>query len=127
VAARHLARGTEATLGAVAAAVAVWVPAVCAFRFRRPHLGAHDHPFTVDKAPRQMPLLLGFFLVSLFIWFAENISSFSAIWLYPHQIKAWSPVSLGKLGSWFLLMIISFVLVASVHKPRPLPSRERDA
>ncbi len=83
--------------------------------------------FTIDTVPRRMPLLLGFFLVSLFIWFAENISSFSAIWLYPHQIKAWSPVSLGKLGSWFLLMIISFVLVASVHKPRPLTSRERDA
>lgn len=83
--------------------------------------------FTIDTVPRRMPLLLGFFLVSLFIWFAENISSFSAIWLYPHQIKAWSPVSLGKLGSWFLLMIISFVLVASVHKPRPLPSRDKDA
>jgi uncharacterized membrane protein YoaT (DUF817 family) len=69
-----------------------------------------------------MPLLAGFFLVALFIWFAENISSFSAIWLYPHQLKAWTPVSLGKLGSWFLLMIISFVLVASVNVPRPLGS-----
>lgn len=78
--------------------------------------------FTIDEVPRRMPLLLGFFLVSLFIWFAENISSFSAVWLYPHQLKAWSPVSLGKLGAWFLLMIISFVLVASVHAPKPLSS-----
>jgi len=76
--------------------------------------------FTIDEVPRRMPLLVGFLLVSLFIWFAENISSFSAVWLYPHQLKSWSPVSLGKLGSWFLLMIISFVLVASVHAPRPL-------
>jgi uncharacterized membrane protein YoaT (DUF817 family) len=81
--------------------------------------------FTIDKVPRRMPLLLGFFLVSLFIWVAENISSFSAVWLYPHQLKAWSPVSLGKLGSWFLLMIISFVLVASVNAPRPLAPRNR--
>ena len=81
--------------------------------------------FTVDTVPRRMPLLLGFFLVALFIWFAENISSFSAIWLYPHQIKAWSPVRLGKLGSWFLLMIISFVLVALVNAPRPLTSGNR--
>ena len=81
--------------------------------------------FTVDTVPRRMPLLLGFFLVALFIWFAENISSFSAIWLYPHQIKAWSPVGLGKLGSWFLLMIISFVLVALVNAPRPLTSGNR--
>jgi uncharacterized membrane protein YoaT (DUF817 family) len=76
--------------------------------------------FTIDRVPRQMPLLLGFFLVSLFIWIAENIGSFSAVWLYPHQLKGWSPVTLGKLGSWFLLMIISFVLVALVHEPRPL-------
>jgi len=76
--------------------------------------------FTVDQVPRRMPLLLGFLLVALFIWIAENIGSFSAIWLYPHQLKSWSPVSLGKLGSWFLLMIISFVLVAVVNTPRPL-------
>ncbi len=76
--------------------------------------------FTVDKVPRRMPLLLGFLLVALFIWIAENIGSFSAVWLYPHQLKAWSPVSLGKLGSWFLLMIISFVLVTVVNEPRPL-------
>lgn len=81
--------------------------------------------FTIDEVPRRMPLLLGFFLVSLFIWFAENVSSFSAIWLYPHQLKAWSPVTIGKLGSWFLLMIISFVLVASVHAPRPLDTGKR--
>lgn len=81
--------------------------------------------FTIDRVPRRMPLLLGFFLVSLFIWFAENISSFSAVWLYPHQLKAWSPVGLGKLGSWFLLMIISFVLVATVNAPRPLASGKR--
>ena len=81
--------------------------------------------FTVDRVPRRMPLLLGFFLVSLFIWLAENISSFSAIWLYPHQLRSWSPVTWGKLGSWFLLMIISFVLVSLVNPPRELSARQR--
>jgi uncharacterized membrane protein YoaT (DUF817 family) len=81
--------------------------------------------FTVDRVPRRMPLLLGFFLVSLFIWLAENIGSFSAVWLYPHQLKAWSPVTWGKLGSWFLLMIISFVLVSLVNRPRELSARQR--
>lgn len=76
--------------------------------------------FTIDETARRMPLLLGFFLVALFIWIAENVGSFSAVWLYPHQMKAWSPVSLGKLGAWFLLMLISFVLVTIVHTPRPL-------
>lgn len=80
--------------------------------------------FTVDEVPRRMPLLLGFFLVALFIWIAENIGSFSTVWLYPHQLKAWSPVSINKFGSWFLLMIISFVLVAGVNRPRPLDERK---
>lgn len=79
--------------------------------------------FTIDEVPRRMPLLLGFFLVSIFIWIAENVGSFSAVWLYPHQLKAWSPVSWGKLGSWFLLMIISFVLVSAVNPPRSLDGR----
>ncbi|MFM9848404.1 MAG: DUF817 domain-containing protein [Hyphomicrobiaceae bacterium] len=81
--------------------------------------------FTIDRVPRRMPLLLGFFLVSLFIWLAENIGSFSAVWLYPHQLRTWSPVTWGKLGSWFLLMIISFVLVSLVNPPRELSARQR--
>ena len=64
-----------------------------------------------------MPLLLGLLLVALFIWFAENIGTFTRTWLYPHQMRGWSLVSLGKLGSWFLLLIISYALVAAVNRP----------
>ncbi len=71
-----------------------------------------------DRADRRMPLLLGFALVALFIWFAENLATFSHAWLYPAQRGGWSPVGPEKLGSWLLLMIISFVLVALVHPPR---------
>jgi uncharacterized membrane protein YoaT (DUF817 family) len=39
-------------------------------------------------------------------------------WLYPHQMAGWSAVSLGKLGSWFLLLIISYALVAIVNRPQ---------
>jgi len=70
---------------------------------------------------RWMPLLLGFGLVALFIWFAENIATFANAWNYPGQELAWKPVSLAKYGSWYLLMIISFVLVALVQ-----PIREPD-
>lgn len=66
---------------------------------------------------RSMPMLLGLFLVALFIWFAENIDTFSRVWLYPHQVEAWSFVALPKLGSWFLLMIISYTLVAAFNRP----------
>ena len=64
-----------------------------------------------------MPLLLGFGLVALFIWFAENLGTFARAWIYPSQEHGWAPVSLAKLGSWYLLMIISFVLVATLHRP----------
>jgi uncharacterized membrane protein YoaT (DUF817 family) len=73
--------------------------------------------FRVWRADRSMPLLLGWFLVALFIWFAENISTFSRAWIYPSQRYAWGMVHPGKLGAWYLLMYISFVLVATVHRP----------
>lgn len=71
--------------------------------------------FKVWQTHRRMPLLLGFGLVALFIWIAENIGTFTAAWVYPSQKAAWHMVSFGKFGAWFLLMIISYALVAVVH------------
>jgi uncharacterized membrane protein YoaT (DUF817 family) len=68
-----------------------------------------------------MPLLLGFLLVALFIFAAENIGTWSRAWLYPSQHAGWTPVSPAKLGAWYLLMIVSFVLVTIVHRPKPQP------
>ncbi|MFZ2593220.1 MAG: DUF817 domain-containing protein [Minisyncoccia bacterium] len=67
--------------------------------------------FRVAQVHRSMPLLLGFTLVSFFIWLAENIGTFTAVWVYPNQSEGWQLVSIEKLGSWFLLMIISYTLV----------------
>lgn len=67
---------------------------------------------------RWMPLLLGFGLVALFIWFAENIATFANAWNYPGQRDGWELVGIGKLGSWYLLMLISFVLVEGVQQRR---------
>lgn len=75
--------------------------------------------FTIDRQPRRMPLLLGFFLVACFIWLAENIGTNTRTWAYAGQAQGWHLVSAGKLGSWFLLMIVSFVLVSLIHRPRP--------
>jgi uncharacterized membrane protein YoaT (DUF817 family) len=61
---------------------------------------------------------LGVFLVALFIWFAENLSTFSHVWVYPAQRAHWTLVQPEKLGSWFLLILLSFVLVTLVHPPR---------
>jgi uncharacterized membrane protein YoaT (DUF817 family) len=73
--------------------------------------------FTTDRRRRGMPLLLGYVLVALFIWFAENLATFGRAWTYPSQEAGWTMVGLEKLGSWFLLMILSIVLVSIVHRP----------
>lgn len=62
-------------------------------------------------------LLLGLVLVALFIWLTENIGTFTKTWLYPSQRLGWSMVSIDKLGSWFLLLIISYTLVSLVNAP----------
>jgi uncharacterized membrane protein YoaT (DUF817 family) len=81
--------------------------------------------FRVWRVHRRMPLLLGFLLVALFIWFAENLGTLSRAWIYPSQADGWSPVSFAKFGSWFLLMLISYVLVCGVKKLVAPKWRER--
>ena len=72
--------------------------------------------YRIRRVHRRMPLLLGFVLVALFIWLAENVGTFSRAWLYPAQRHGWSMVPLGKLGSWLLLMVISYVMVWALHR-----------
>lgn len=77
--------------------------------------------FRMDAVHRRMPLVAGWFLVATFIWFAENIGTFAGIWLYPSQGDTWEMVSPVKLAAWYLLMLLSFVLVQSQH-PNDEPS-----
>jgi uncharacterized membrane protein YoaT (DUF817 family) len=74
--------------------------------------------FTPDLEARRMPMVVGALLVALFIWFAENLGTFASAWIYPNQRDGWAMVSFGKLGSWYLLIMLSFVLVTLVHRPR---------
>ena len=80
--------------------------------------------FKVWRVHRAMPLLLGLVLVSLFIWLSENIGTFTRTWLYPSQLQGWSLVSFAKLGSWFLLLIISYTLVTLVNRPQPMTATQ---
>src|SRR3989338_9886580 len=68
--------------------------------------------FRVIKIPRFMPLNVAFLLIAFFIWIAENISTYLGAWQYPNQIHAWTAVSTQKITSWFLMVIISFIIVA---------------
>lgn len=72
--------------------------------------------FKIIKTHRNMPLLLGWLLVAIFIWFAENIATYANIWIYPNQSKGWHMVPIAKLSSWYMLMLLSFVLVALLNR-----------
>ncbi|MGN6314511.1 MAG: DUF817 domain-containing protein [Rhodanobacteraceae bacterium] len=65
---------------------------------------------------RRMPLLLGFALVAMFIWFAENLGTFTKAWHYPAQRHVWHVVPPAKIGSWLLLLIISYVMVSALYR-----------
>jgi len=96
-------------LGAVAV---LWLPTRMYFRVWRMTLRA--------------PQLLVFAGVALFIWFAENIATWGGAWLYPDQEAGWQLVGPQKIVSWFLLMIISVVMVTWVYpvrRPSPPPER----
>jgi uncharacterized membrane protein YoaT (DUF817 family) len=80
--------------------------------------------FRIFRHRLRIPLLAIFVGVALFIWIAENIGTWADAWQYPGQEDGWQVVSLAKLGSWFLLMIISVVLVTWVYPPRPSDPRQ---
>lgn len=95
----------------LAAVAVLWWPTVMHARIRRRVL--------------RLPLLLVFAGVALFIWIAENIATWAGAWAYPDQVGGWEPVSASKIVSWFLLMIISVVLVTWVYPPQPPASALR--
>ena len=64
-----------------------------------------------------MPMLIGLILVAFFIWLAENLATNAVAWIYPMQRHGWRMVPIEKMGSWYLLMLLSFVLVTVVHRP----------
>jgi uncharacterized membrane protein YoaT (DUF817 family) len=74
--------------------------------------------FRVTQQVRKMPLLLSFLLIGLFVWVAENISTFLGAWVYPEQRTAWQLVSAGKISSWVLLVIVSLLIVADLKHMR---------
>ncbi len=95
----------------LAAVVLIWLPTVMHARVWRRTL--------------RLPLLAVFAGVAVFIYAAENIGTWAGAWVYPDQVAAWQPVSLSKVSSWFLLMIISVVMVTWVYPPQRPADRAR--
>ena len=72
--------------------------------------------YEVGSRRYRMPLALSFVLIGFFIWIAENVATFFHAWTYPHQSDTWHLVHLGKISSWLLLVIISFLIVAALKQ-----------
>lgn len=72
--------------------------------------------YEVGGTRYRMPLALSFALIGFFIWIAENIATFFGAWEYPDQAAAWQLVHLGKVSSWLLLVIVSFLIVATLKR-----------
>lgn len=87
-------------LALLVAATALLAPATIHYRIWRQH--------------RRMPLLLAAALTAGFIWIAENIGTATATWVYAYQRNGWTVVSPKIYIGWFLLMILSYTLVAAL-------------
>ena len=70
--------------------------------------------FTPRRLRLAMPLLLAFVLIGFFIWVGENIGTLLHGWRYPDQATGWKMVSRGKVSSWALLVVLTFVIVADL-------------
>ena len=75
-----------------------------------------------------MPLPLAAFLSSFALWVAENIGTLTGTWLYAGQ-SVLDRVSFAKMGSWYLLLFVSFatVMVVTRQSIRRAPFRPSPA
>ncbi|MGR5914090.1 DUF817 family protein [Bacillus pacificus] len=44
----------------------------------------------------------------------KNIATFFGAWQYPNQREVWNLVHLSKISSWFLLVVISIMIVTQL-------------
>ena len=72
--------------------------------------------FTPKDCTLRMNLLLGFVLVALFIYLAENLGTIARAWQYPNQHDGWKPVHFSKMTAWYLLMQLSFILIYALRR-----------
>jgi uncharacterized membrane protein YoaT (DUF817 family) len=90
-----------------------WLAALVAVVFARTKVH-----FTVVSKERVMPLIISFLLIGFFVWLAENIATRFGAWVYPNQKTAWAIVSAGKISSWALLVIVTFIIVSDLKHIR---------
>lgn len=73
-----------------------------------------------------MPMVVAGALTSFCLWLAENVGTWTGTWIYPGQdMLEW--VSLSKMGSWYLLIYVSFVTVTLVFRDALMTPDKRRA
>jgi uncharacterized membrane protein YoaT (DUF817 family) len=70
--------------------------------------------FQAADVERRFPMVLSFLLIGFFIWVGENIATYFGAWRYASQHEGWKMVSIGKISSWFLLCVLSIVIVVQL-------------
>ncbi len=53
-------------------------------------------------------------LLASFVFLAEQIGTFARAWVYPSQAQGWRPVSFQVYTSWYMLLILSFIIIAII-------------
>lgn len=61
-----------------------------------------------------MPLPLAALFTAFFLWVAENVGTNTGTWVYKGQGHEFSWVSFQKMGSWYLLLFVSFASVTLI-------------
>lgn len=70
--------------------------------------------FKLAQRQYSIQVIHSFLLIGFFIWLGENIATFLGAWKYPDQLQTWQMVHLGKISSWYLLVIISIIIVVNL-------------
>jgi uncharacterized membrane protein YoaT (DUF817 family) len=78
--------------------------------------------FRIHDRDWWMPLPVAAFLAALALWLAENVGTATGTWIYSGQLPG-QPVSLAKLGSWYLLLYVAFVTVTLVTRRSLYPAK----
>lgn len=71
--------------------------------------------FNIGGRRYRMPLPVAALLSSFFLWVAENVGTNTGTWVYAGQ-SSFDWVSLSKMGSWYLLLYVSFATVTLIYR-----------
>jgi uncharacterized membrane protein YoaT (DUF817 family) len=72
--------------------------------------------FRLQQYTYRIHALVSFVIIGFFIWLAENIATFFGAWRYAYQHAGWKMVSVHKITSWSLLVIVSIILVGQLKR-----------